>query len=71
MSAQAEKKVSKACIIRNLQSVVGEKQQQYDQLLLENQSLRTREVSAVMAICMTAAVHLNLLRPQCVAFFCC
>jgi hypothetical protein len=40
----AERKVSKAVIIRSLQQVVEEKQRDYEILLAENQSLRTREV---------------------------
>jgi hypothetical protein len=44
MASTAEKKVSKAVVIRSLQQVLEEKQKEYEVLLSENQSLRTREV---------------------------
>jgi hypothetical protein len=46
--ASAEKKLSKAVIIRQLQQVCDEKQAEYNAVLLENQTLRTREVGGLM-----------------------
>ena len=47
----AAKQPSKAVIIRGLQQVLDEKQREYDQLLEENVSLRTREVRTRFVIC--------------------